>query len=95
MLWGGVRDPDDMTHQKTAYAYAGEYNIDIIMRLLSVFYFYLFALDTLLLYNRNVACGTSVSGECGSIKRILETRRAKFPAQYWNDPVFGRLVNWP
>jgi len=51
--------------------------------------------DTMLLYNLRVACGGDENGQCGVLKSTLEARRSKYPAQYWDDVTFGRLVDWP
>lgn len=51
--------------------------------------------DTLILFNLKQACEGQVSQTCDDLRDILNERRATYPAIYWEDATFGRLVNWP
>jgi len=54
--------------------------------------------DTLVLYNVLVGCkrfSNGSSGECKSLVDTLDSRRAKHPAVFWDQPELGRLTNWP
>ncbi len=54
--------------------------------------------DLFILTNLQVGCASAPStsqATCAKLKDQAQTRREAYPQTFWNDPTFGRLVNWP
>lgn len=58
--------------------------------------------DTLVAYNLNLVCSPSstryndsLTKKCEPLWNMLQKRRSNYPLTRWDDPVYGRLADWP
>ena len=51
--------------------------------------------DTVLLHNVQKACRKDAHADCGSLVKLLHSRRALHPLAKWEEPGRGRHATWP
>ena len=82
VLWGGIRNKDDIDHWTTAYAYVDTIiavNIKISCSSIS----------------KSSRVDSDVSKLCHTLTNKINKRRELYPLSLWDDAAMGRSTTWP